>query len=391
VSAGVAVYNSGGRALYVAYGQWGGEQVIAPFSVQLSNRLLVIIQSAGSAGWVVGMIDEQTGQDWSAARQDPGQNPCQAGAFEEAALPAYHFLTQTTQVAFDFTEVWWKEHDQSGKSNLLGTPPAAATLLRYNLVNNSKTVVAATSAPSGSDGNFTVTDTSLLTPNWAGYEVVPQFASIGGGDLYTGVTATWQVPKITKTDPDSYAFAYFLVGIGNAHGSGVMAGVEESMIYGKVSYQAFTQLGAQVDVVQGVTVHPGDTIRAVITGSDSQGWHAFVYDLTTHHGGGVINLTADYAQNDTEVAELRPANPIGPGFLPLADTTPVTFNHATYTAGGTTYPFLTPLPAGSVQGLQRLEMLNASAITIAATSLPDSENDGLTVRDGATRPAPPKS
>jgi hypothetical protein len=41
--------------------------------------------------------------------------------------------------------------------------------------------------------------------------------------------------------------------------------------------------------------------------------------------------------------------------------------------------------------VQRLEMLNASAKTIAATSQPDSDKDGFTVRDGATRPAPPKS
>ncbi len=389
VSAGVAVDNSGGHAFYFPYGQWGtsGGQVTAPFSAQPGDELEVTIENEGSSGWMVEIFDEHSGQEWTRFSPDASDYPCQAGAYEESASPAYDFLTQTSPVAFDFTRVWWEEHNQAGVSKLLGAPPSGATLFRYNLINNSNTVVAATSKPTDNDNNFTVTDTALLTPNLAGYEVA-QPASLGGGDPYTGVQATWKLPKITKTNPDSYAFAYYLAGIGNAHGNGVMAGVEETMAYGKVSYQAFTQLGTHVGAVQGVTVHPGDTIKAVITGSDSQGWSAFVYDLTTRRGGGAINVTADYSQYDAEVAELRPANPLGPGFLPLAATTPVTFDHATFSAGGKTYPFLTVVAGGSVQ---RLEMLNASAKTIGATSQPDSDKDGFTVRDGATAPAPPKS
>jgi hypothetical protein len=389
VSAGVAVDNSGGHAFYAPFGQWGnsGGQVTAPFSAQPGDKLEVTIEDEGASGWMVEILDERSGQEWTRFSPDASDQPCQAGAYVESDSPAYDFLTQTSPVAFDFTRVWWEEQNLAGVSNLLGTPPSGATLFRYNLINNSTTVVAATSKPADADNNFTVTDTALLTPNLAGYEVTQPLA-IGGGDPYTGVKATWKVPKITKVDPNSYAFAYYLVGIGNAYGSGVMAGIAETMSYGKVSYKAFTQLGASIDYVQGVTVHPGDTIRAVITGSDSQGWHAFVYDLTTRRSGGVINVTANYGQYDAEVAELRPANPIGPGFLPLATTTPVTFDHATFSAGGKTYPFLTSVLGGSVQ---RLEMLNSSAKTIAATSQPDSDKDGFTVRDGATRPASPKS
>jgi hypothetical protein len=303
-----------------------------PFSAQPGDKLDVTIENEGSTGWLVEIFDEHSGQEWTRFSPDADDQPCQAGAYEESASPVYDFLTQTTPVAFDFTRVWWAEQNLAGVSKLLGTPPPAATLFRYNLINNSNTVVAATSKPTDDDNNFTVTDTALLTPNWAGYEVT-QPAALGGGNPYTGVQATWKVPRITKVDPHSYAFALYLVGIGNAHGSGVMAGVFETMSYGKVSYRAFTQLGGNVDYVQGVTVHPGDTIKAVITGSDSHGWRAFVYDLTTRRSGGVINLAADYSQYDAEVAELRLANPLGPGFLPLAATTPVTFDHATFSAG----------------------------------------------------------
>ena len=389
VSAGVAVDNSGGHAFYVPFGQWGtsGGQVTAPFSVHPGDKLEVTIEDEGSSGWMVEIFDDQSGLEWTRFSPDTGDQPCQAGAYVESDPPAYDFLTQTTPIAFDFTRVWWEEQNLAGVSKLLGTPPAGATLFRYNLINNSKTAVAVTSKPTDSNNNFTVTDTALLTPNLAGYEATEP-AALGGGVTFTGVKATWKVPRITKVNANSYAFALYLVGIGNANGSGVMAGVFETMAYGRVSYRAFTQLGGSVDYVQGVTVHPGDTIKAVITGSDSQGWSASVYDLTTRRSGGVINVTANYGQHDAEVAELRPANPLGPGFLPLAATTPVTFDHATFSAAGKTYPFLTAVLGGSVQ---RLEMLNSSAKTIAATSQPDSDKDGFKVRDGATRPAPPKS
>lgn len=388
VSAGVAVDNSDGQAFYSPFAQWGtSAEGTAPWPAKPGDKLTVVIQNDGASGWGVIIIDQQSGKNWGEVNPDSMQ-PCEAGAFEETT---YHFLTQTTPVAFDHSIVYWTEPNQTGYGKLLGTPPAGAALLRYNFVNSSNTAVAVPSNPADSNYDFTVTDSSLLTPNWAGYQVTQQ-ASIGGGDPYTGVTATWKVPKITHTDPNSYAFAIYLVGIGNANGNGVMAGIFETMSYGKVSYRAFTQLGADLAYVGNLAVHPGDTITAVITGSDAHGWHAVVDDLTTHHHGGVVSPPETYGQRDVEVAELRLANPIGPGYLPLAATTPVTFDHATLTAGGKTYPFVTAVgPGATVQRLEMLSTSDSTAVQIAATSAPDSGKDGFTVRDGATRPAPPKS
>ena len=387
VSAGVAVDNGEDHATYVPFGQWGshGAQV-TPFSAKPGDKLGVTIENKGSSGWLVEIVDEASGQKWSRVKHDAGDLPCQAGAVEESDYPAYDYLTQTTPVAFDFTKVWWAEHGRAGMGKLLGAAPAGATLHQYNLVSSHNITIAATSAPTDKDSNFTVTDAipTIFTPNLAGYEVTQ---SRSQGHPYTRVQATWKLPKVTQTNPDSYAFAYFFAGIGNANGSGLMAGVEETMAYGSVSYQAFAAFGTQVETFQSLTVHPGDTIKVLIFRLGGNQWNAEVYDQTTGNAaaaGGAINVS----QYDAEVAELRPANPIGPGYLPLTATTPVTFDHATFAnAAGKAYPFETVLPGGS---LQRLYMQNDSATTtIAATSQPDSDKDGFTVQNGDTAPAAP--
>jgi Peptidase A4 family len=349
----------------------------------------VTIENKGSSGWLVQVFDQPRGLTWSHVRTDAGDHSCQAGAYEQSDHPVYDYLTRTTPVVFGSTRVWWAEKARTGAGKLLATPPAGATLHRYDLVN-SYTTIAAASAPASSDSTFTVTDAPVrlppvYTPNLAGYEVTQSAAQ---GYPYTGVQATWTLPAITKTDPNSYAFAYYLAGI-NGLGDGGMAGIEESMLYGSVSYQAFGSIDGQVQPM-GITVSPGDTITASVTIYSGQQWNVAVADQTTGEGAAFGYGVTGLRQYDAEVAELRPANPIGPGYLPLAATTPVTFDHASFTnTSGATYPFQTVLPGGS---LSRLQMrATAPATTIAATSQPDSDMDGFTVQDGATVPAPPES
>jgi hypothetical protein len=158
VSGGVSVDNSGGQAFYVAYGEWNGQPVTA-FSVQPGDKLEVTIEDEGSSGWLVELFDSRTGQEWTQTNPS-NASECEIGAFEGNAYPSYDFLTQTTPVAFDFSRVWWGEEGQgvASVSKLVGKPPAYAKLLRNNMTNSSGTVVAATSKPTDSNNNFTVTD-----------------------------------------------------------------------------------------------------------------------------------------------------------------------------------------------------------------------------------------
>jgi hypothetical protein len=219
------------------------------------------------------------------------------------------------------------------------------------------------------------------TPDFAGYQVSNAHATTFP---FQAVQATWKLPKITKVSKGSYAFAYFLVGMGGRD-NGILAGVEESMVYGKVTYQAFADMGNNFVPFQAITVKPGDTITASISGSNAQGWSANV-DVPGHGEGldGPFTVT----QQAVEVALFRPGNPIGAGYLPLAATRPVTFTHATYTtAQGKTVPLVT-LPSGGK--LQRLQMRNtAGTKTIAVASQAAKARNAFAVQDGdKTPPAP---
>jgi hypothetical protein len=225
-----------------------------------------------------------------------------------------------------------------------------------------------------------------LTPNMAGYEAqVPEF-----GYPFTGVKATFTVPKITKVSSTSYAFADYVAAVGEANGNGVVAGVEEEMVYGAVTYQPFAAFGAQVIPFTGFTVKPGNTIKVTISLLNSGNWNTNVYDKTTGDAAAAGGQ-AQVGGYDAEVMELRPANPIGPGYLPLAATTPVTFDHARVTnADNKTYPFVAALPSATVP-VTYIMQNTAGTKTIAIPSQPDSDSDGFTIADGKTAPPPPKS
>ena len=127
-----------------------------------------------------------------------------------------------------------------------------------------------------------------------------------------------------------------------------------------------------------------------ITYSTSGLWNTRVSDKTTGRSARA-SAHASVGGYDAEVALLRQANPVGPGYLPLAATTPVTFDHATVTnANNKTYPFVADV--GGVTAPTTLVMdKTAGTKAIATPSAPDSDTDGFTVADGPRAPKPPKS
>ncbi len=158
VNGGVAVDNSGGQAFYTAFGQWNGAPVTA-FQVQPGDKLAVTIEDEGSAGYLVEISDEQSGQEWAETSPDSAASRCQVGAYEKSPYPAYDHTTKTSSIAFRFSRVWWGEQGQgkASVSKLLGKLPAHASLARRTLVTTSGHRVAVTSKPTDHNNNFTIT------------------------------------------------------------------------------------------------------------------------------------------------------------------------------------------------------------------------------------------
>lgn len=388
VTAGVEVYNSNNQAFYRPFGEWGsgGEFLLAPFSAQTGDKLQITIQNKGAAGWLVGIVDSTSRHKWSMVVSDPtaSKSPCQAAAYEVSSFPTYDHLTATTFIDFDATRVSWSEQGKSGVSNLVGTPPANATLFRYDLVNNNSTIAFA-SGPTDSAGDFSIDDTAVFTQDLAGYEDVQ---SVHQGFPYKGVEATFKVPKITQVSENSSSFAYFMAGIGNAHGFGVMGGVEEVQFLGSVFYTPIAGFGTSIEALNGITVHPGDTITAFVYSNGPQ-WVIEVVDDTTSLSEG-LSQAVQVNQYDVEVGELAAPDLPGSTFFPVPATTAVTFDHATFTnTSDTTYAFGTVL---TKEANLRVDLQNASgAQTIAMASPYDSDKDGFTVQDGGVVPPAPKS
>ena len=95
----------------------------------------------------------------------------------------------------------------------------------------------------------------------AGYQAqVPE-----SGYPFTDVKATLALPRITKVSPASYAFAGSVAAIGEPRGNGVTAGVQASMAYGTVTYQASAAFGTGVDTLPAVTAKPVNTIKMTIS------------------------------------------------------------------------------------------------------------------------------
>jgi hypothetical protein len=159
VSAGVAVDNSNGQAFYTAFGTWDRVPATA-FSVEPGDELHVTIEDEGSAGYLVEIFDENSGQEWVQVNPDPAANQCEAAAYEESDYPTYDYTTMTSPITFLYSRVWWGEQGQevASVSKLVGKLPAYAKMFRFTLVNTSGATVAVTSRPEDRNNNFTITD-----------------------------------------------------------------------------------------------------------------------------------------------------------------------------------------------------------------------------------------
>jgi len=103
-------------------------------------------------------------------------------------------------------------------------------------------------------------DGAATSTNWAGY--------VNTGRTYTQSSATWTQPAVTCGTKATYSS--FWVGIGGYTGSSNLdqTGVEADCSGGAAVYKAWWEvLPAAETVIPSITVHPGDTFNASVTGS----------------------------------------------------------------------------------------------------------------------------
>jgi hypothetical protein len=185
------------------------------------------------------------------------------------------------------------------------------------------------------------------------------------------------VPTVKATSGDRYAADWVGIG-GYSEGSEdlIQAGTGEQIVGGRASYYAWTETLPEAESqIQGLAVHPGDSISVSISGP-SPSWTIVVRDTTT---GASKTVDVKYASSGTSAEWVHEAPTINGGQARLASTTNAVFDH------GMANGAVIGAPGNTVH---RIQLIGA---TDATPSVLDSDHDGFAVADGSTAPKPPAS
>ncbi len=225
--------------------------------------------------------------------------------------------------------------------------------------------------------------------NWSG------FAQGAANGTYKSVIDTWKVPTV-NTSVSGTQYSSDWVGIGGLNdGTLVQAGTEADNLNGTAFYQAWTEVLPAAEDPLTLVVHPGDKIKTSVVLSGST-WTMKVKDVTTGLKASrtASQSSAGSSEASAEAIHERPC--IADGCTTVSDlanltqTTNVTFDPGKYGHSATpNKPLMHPATGATVD--QIFMVNNADTATIASPSNPDSDNDGFTVADGSTQPAPPSS
>jgi hypothetical protein len=240
------------------------------------------------------------------------------------------------------------------------------------------------------------TGTGVDSYNWSGYV---QAAS--KRHTFTGVTATLMVPTVDTSIPGSQHAADW-VGIGGfGNGRLVQAGVEEDSLNGRAFYQAWTEVLPRSEVRLSLAISPGDrvtiTVRETANHRDrDKKWSMTVSDTTTGLSAGRTTSYRGWGTSAEAIHE-RPCLglPCSNHLATLATTTNATFDPSYFTTSApnvapTYLPLLAPTTGAALFDIAMVP-INATETTpaIATPSNANSHDDGFTVADGGSAPAPP--
>jgi hypothetical protein len=208
--------------------------------------------------------------------------------------------------------------------------------------------------------------------NWSGIAVT--------GQVYTQVAGSWKVPTVIATPGNRYASDWVGIG-GYASGDLIQAGTSEQYTGGHASYNAWTEILPQSEVViPGFTVHPGDAMTVDITKGSGNAWKIVVTDATESE---VFTKNLTYNSGESSAEWIHEAPEVGGSIVDIASTSNADFDHGT--VNGSTV-------IGSAGTQHRIQLVGAApGDTKATPSKLDTDKDGFAVADGSKAPKPPAS
>jgi hypothetical protein len=252
--------------------------------------------------------------------------------------------------------------------------------------------IPATLAPHPRHVRGTADTSPNWTPskNWSGYA---ETSSSSG--TFTQVTDTFVVPTVAPPERGTQYVADW-VGIGG-YGepslvqTGIQAVVRTRRHQTSVAYDAWTEVLPKPEKALPLTISAGDVVTATVQETALNTWLMEVDDLTTGDSQGVT-VPYDSSGESAEAINERPS--VNGALSHLAQTPNLTFGPGSYsTAAPGAAPVEQPLLDPGVNQNLTLVVIpmtdDSQRRDIATPSAPSSANDGFTVADGATPPAPP--
>ncbi len=211
--------------------------------------------------------------------------------------------------------------------------------------------------------------------NWSGYAVTGQTNSV------SDVKASWIVPAIQGTCPSTSQYSSFWVGIDGFSSSTVeQTGTDSDCRSGSPSYYAWYEFYPHPSfIINGLTVHPGDTISAEVKYNGAK----FVVTITDLTTGQTFSTSARVNSAQRSSAEwIAEAPSSSGGILPLADFGTASFGLDHTGVSSTGYATVNGVTGaiGSFASNQAINMVTSSGALKASTSPLSSDGTSFTVQ-----------
>ena len=223
--------------------------------------------------------------------------------------------------------------------------------------------------------------------NWSGYN---QGTLEDGNEMYTSISGTWTVPKVSQHTPNEAEYSSAWTGIGGGcldagctvtDNTLIQAGTEQDVSStGTPSYSAWWEIIPQPSTPVTLAIAPGNRIHVTITEVSNAMWTIVISNLTTRHK---VTVNTPYSSTHA-TAEWIVETPLvvgtGGGFAPLPNLTTVHFDKS-----------LTDGVNPALVATEQVQLINGSSQVIAQPSSPDPDADGFNDCAWKTRCAAPVS
>ena len=157
--------------------------------------------------------------------------------------------------------------------------------------------------------------TAGLSRNWSGYSAT--------GGLFTSVTGTWTVPRISNSGFPAVDATW--VGIGGiTSGDLLQSGTQDVISSGQVVHLAFFEMLPNAPLGIPMAIQGGDSITVAITRLSGDQWQISFKDNTS---GRTARLAATYHSSLSSAEWVEEAPSRGGRILPLADFGTVVFRN----------------------------------------------------------------